>query len=123
VKDEYQSLVDMWTDWHKDYLDADFPRLLIRFEDFLFHRAHILAQIEHCATGDTARSDTTEQLDYRISKAKKHGRSSDFVSAIIKYGSAKGRLGGMTADDLKYADRRLQQADIFRRFGYRQEAL
>jgi hypothetical protein len=121
VKDQYDSLIDMWIEWYIAYLAADFPRLLIRFEDFLFHREHVMTQIELCATGETA--NLTKMLNYRISKAKNHGHSSDLVAAILKYGSSLGRLGGMTVEDIRYTGTALQKSSLLHQLGYRRGAL
>jgi len=123
VMDHYESLADMWTAWNRQYyLEADFPRLLIRFEDLLFHREALLARIAQCATGgesgDESGNDDDDNINrthvvpaqlqyYQVTKAKKHGHSSDLVSAIIKYGTRRGRQGGMTPDDRSYAARAL----------------
>jgi hypothetical protein len=29
---EWQSLVHVWSEWYREYYDADFPRIIIRFE-------------------------------------------------------------------------------------------
>jgi len=94
----------MWQDWHKQYLDAtDLPRLIVRFEDFLFHRERVLAQISECATGQPWNGGNNKKLKYRIASVKDHGDSSDLVSALIKYGSSRGRYAGMAEEDLRYA--------------------
>lgn len=33
----YKSLPHFWSEWYKLYMDADFPRIMIRFEDLLFY--------------------------------------------------------------------------------------
>jgi len=101
--EEYESLAHMWQDWHRQYLDAtDLPRLIVRFEDFLFHRERVLAQISECATGKPW-DGSNNKLKYRIASVKDHGDSSDLVSALIKYGSSRGRYAGMAEEDLRYA--------------------
>jgi hypothetical protein len=123
--DHYASLADMWTEWHRQYLNADFPRLLIRFEDFLFHREHVMAKIHECAgihssndnngsgrrPGDGEDDSNSIKLPpvvkYRLSEGKSHGRSSDLLTALTKYGASKGRYAGMATDDLQYAAKAL----------------
>jgi hypothetical protein len=123
--DQYDSLADMWTEFYKQYRDADFPRLIIRFEDLLFHRELVMTQIAQCVTGEksiappnestlTAKSSVSwfhpeQPLKYRLSSVKDHGQSSDLVSAVIKYGTSRGRYAGMATEDLRYATKALDE--------------
>lgn len=95
----YDSLADMWSQWNQGYMDVDYPRLFIRFEDMLFHQEEVLKQITQCAGVSLQRST----YRYLLEKSKSHGRSSDFFSAIVKYGSKKGRHKCMTKPDMDYA--------------------
>ena len=45
----YTSLVQVWNSFYQQYIDATFPRLIIRFEDTLFHLPEILHAIQQCA--------------------------------------------------------------------------
>lgn len=139
--DQYDSLADLWTVFYKTYMEADFPRLLVRFEDLLFHRENVMAQIVECVTGESAFSSLSsatattptdgksrthkstgswfheEPLKYRLSPVKEHGRSSDLVSAVIKYGTSRGRYAGMASEDLRYAAKALDPK-LLRKFQY-----
>ena len=46
---KFPSLVDLWNSFHQQYLDAPFPRLIVRYEDTLFHLPEILQAIQECA--------------------------------------------------------------------------
>ena len=46
---KYHSLVDIWNSFYKQYVDAPFPRLIIRFEDTLFYLPEILQAVQECA--------------------------------------------------------------------------
>lgn len=135
--DEYDSLADMWTEFYKEYRDAAFPRLIIRFEDLLFHREHVMAKIVECVTGVESPSALSarafdehqsraakagswlhgEPIKYRLAPVKDHGRSSDLISAVIKYGTSRGRYAGMATEDLRYAATALDP-EILRSFQY-----
>ena len=97
--DQYDSLAHMWTEWYQQYVDTDIPRLMVRFEDFLFYRDHVLQQIAECATG--TKWDTP--LKYRVASVKHHGDSSDLVTAVVEYGTNRGRYAGMATEDLRFA--------------------
>jgi hypothetical protein len=45
---KYKSLAHVWSEWYREYLDADFPRLIVRFEDLIFHAPAVLEQIREC---------------------------------------------------------------------------
>ena len=46
---KYPSLAAVWNAFHRQYLDASFPRLLIRFEDTLFYLPEIIQSVQECA--------------------------------------------------------------------------
>jgi hypothetical protein len=48
----YTSLVDMWNVWYKDWYDVSFPRLMVRFEDLLFHAEDVVSQVCACGGGE-----------------------------------------------------------------------
>jgi hypothetical protein len=119
--DVYPSLADWWSAWISEYVNdsSGAPRLLIRFEDLLFHAEYVMSQIIECAHGSTismnsSSSDSTadgtsllsllKPYDYKLTKAKTHGRSTDFLGAIFQYARQDTkRSGGMTAQDLVFA--------------------
>jgi hypothetical protein len=99
----YDSLTDLWTKWNRQYLDADYPRLIIRFEDTLFHAEKVIKMVSECAGLPVA-----TPFKYRLQAGKEHGNSTDFVSAMAKYGTSRGRYaGGLTPKDLKHARKTL----------------
>ena len=44
----WSSLAHVWNSWYREYYHADFPRLIIRFEDLLFHTEAVLEEIRDC---------------------------------------------------------------------------
>ena len=99
----YDSLVDYWNQWNRQYVDAKFPRLMTRFEDILFHQKEVFEQIMNCIGLRNHRDHHEREYQYGVDTAKNHGRSSDLVSAIIKYGTDRGRTSGFMTRDLQYA--------------------
>lgn len=101
----HDSLVGFWNDWYNAYVKASYPRLVVRFEDLVFHAKQVTTQVCHCAGGDMKKKFT-----YIVDSAKKgeaaHGPKearTSFVDAMIRYGKDDGRLDSMTPDDLEYA--------------------
>jgi hypothetical protein len=109
----WDSLVHLWNDWYLRYLNADYPRLIVRFEDTLIHAPKILEMIANC-TGVTV----AETLSYQTNKAKGHGSGSNFLSAIIKTGNETKRVTTMTPEDLTFAKNKLDKT-LMRLFQYR----
>ena len=104
----WPSMSKLWSSWYREYYDhRDMPRLLIRFEDLLFHPEAVLEQIRECV-GAEWRHDT---FQYQSAPAKTHPYfarykpPSSLISAMIKYGwnNRPRRIGTMTEDDLAYA--------------------
>lgn len=98
----YDSLTDLWTKWNRQYLEADYPRLIIRFEDTLFHAEKVMKVVGECAGLPTAKP-----FRYRLAAGKDHGNSTDFVTAMAKYGTNQGRYAGLIPKDLKHARKTL----------------
>jgi hypothetical protein len=116
-KFHWDSLVDLWNDWYRQYLVADYPRLMVRFEDLLFQAPAVMKQISDCMGVDF---DATN-FRYQTNKAKLHGSGTDFLHAIIKSGNETARKKGMTEQDLKFAGQHLD-ADLMRLFQYQTPA-
>jgi hypothetical protein len=102
----HTSLAHMWNDWYLDYVQAEFPRIMIRMEDLVFHTRNVTEQICTCA-GGRLRNTTF----HYIKKSAKEGELHEFqyettmLDAMIRYGSAthQDRTRGMTRQDMEYA--------------------
>jgi hypothetical protein len=101
----WDSLADLWMDWYNQYYrEAEYPRLLVRYEDFVFRPKETTRQICQCA-GGRLKDDFT----YQIGSAKRgpgHGNvRTSWISAMIRYGSFEHRYDGMTQSDLLFAEK------------------
>ncbi|GKY93398.1 hypothetical protein MPSEU_000307400 [Mayamaea pseudoterrestris] len=114
IKDNYTSLADMWNDWHLQYLDADYPRLMIRFEDALYRLEEVVNSIRECIG-----MNDTHTFKYMISRSKVHGNPTDFISSLMKQVGTYGRHRGLNAIDRKYAHETLSPR-LMETFGYEQ---
>lgn len=45
---KFDSLAHVWSKWYREYVQADFPRLIVRFEDLIFHTEEVLREIKDC---------------------------------------------------------------------------
>ena len=99
----HTSLVHFWNDWYNEYVNASFPRIIVRFEDLVFHAKEVTTTVCHCAGGEMK-----PKFTYIVNSAKKgaaaHGKDrTSFVDAIIRYGKDTNRLNSMTPEDLEFA--------------------
>lgn len=112
---QYDSLVHVWNEWNRDYLEADFPRLMVRFEDQLFHGEKVMQLISQCAG-----VPLNEPYVYQWRESKKHGASSNLLSALSKYGNSRGRQTPLDVKDLEYAKLTLNPT-LMEIFGYQHD--
>lgn len=117
----HDSLLEFWNDWYRDYVKAPFPRLIVRFEDVVFHPKLITQIVCECAGGEMNRN---KPFKYIVESAKKgtahgaEGQKTSYVDALIKYGTEQGRYKGFEAADLEYAVQHLNP-DLMRLLGYK----
>jgi len=113
----HTSIADIWNTWYGDWIDADFPRLIVRFEDLLFHAESVVQQVCECG-GGTLHED--KKFEYSVDSAKSgaaHKGSNGLVKSMVKYGNRSNRLIAFTPQDLKYAIETVRD-DIMKKFGY-----
>ncbi len=115
----WPSLIHFWNNWYESYFDSSadkaWPRLMIRFEDTLFHPKQVMEQVCYCGGGTLL-----ENHDYSLEEAKpehKHQRKNNFVTAMIEYGTNATRLRNMTHNDVNFAVQHLNPK-LMEAFGY-----
>lgn len=105
----FDSLAHYWTQWYEQYLHADYPRLMVRFEDLQFHSREMIDAICQCAGGVARQEDSS--FAYVVDSAKSFGpghggkkqAKTNMISAMIKYGSDTHRLDSLTKEDMEFA--------------------
>ena len=60
----WPSLAHVWSSWYREYLDADFPRLMVRFEDLLLRPSDVLHEIGHCVGASWRHPAREGQIQY-----------------------------------------------------------
>lgn len=117
----HQSLAHLWNDWNDEYIQATYPRLVVRFEDLIFYPQHMTKVICECAGGKLQGVDSS--FHYVVNPAKTgpgHGKTSertDMVQAWMKYGKPPQPQGGFTKEDYEAAKEFLNE-NIMKIFGY-----
>jgi hypothetical protein len=120
VGPSWPSLVHYYNAWYQSYVQADFPRLIIRFEDTLFHGDTVMKQVCECAGGEPV----SDQHLYFLDEAKwsHQQEQNNFVSAMIHYGTDARRYHNMTQEDLDFARAHLDPA-LMELFHYQKPSL
>lgn len=103
----YDSLAHYWSKWVREYYEADFPRLIVRFEDLQFHPKEMLEMIRTCV-GAVPKKKHDGKFQYVTQSGKTEERGhkpsqTNLISAMIKYGTDKKRFLSLTKADLEFA--------------------
>ena len=116
-KDVYKwdSLAHLWSDWNRQYYDTpSYPRIMVRFEDLLFHPRTVTETLCACAGGELR---STTKFRYYVDSAKfgpGHGEvKTSLLTALIRYGHGHRRGRNMTQQDFlvarQYLDHELME--------------
>lgn len=117
--DEHKSLAHLYNDWYNGYFkDADYPFVMIRMEDLVFHTKETITQVCECA-GGRIRND--RPFAYVTESAKNdspgHDTSTGLIEAIIKYSQPLQEHAGFTLEDYQAALEAIDE-DLTHRFQY-----
>jgi len=120
-RDTYDSLADMWSEWYYEYYrEANFPRLMIRFEDTLFHAEKVMELVNECLLGPASAASDPTPFKYHLDASKNLKSSADFATALAKYGTETGRYAGLARRDKIYAVTKGLDAKLMQEFHYPQ---
>jgi len=101
--DNYESLADMWSEWYRQYLEADYPRLIIRYEDTILHAPEILQVIRVCSGSESIHADPNTFV-YHAKEARLWGGKGSLLGALSKLGEQDlywQQVGGRDQEYLK----------------------
>lgn len=108
----FESLAELWTIWYGRYLNATYPRLIVRFEDMLLQAPAVLAKVAECVD-----AQVRDPILYQQESAKAHGSHTDFLKAILKTADRQKRSQGFTSADLEYSMQKLDST-LMKAFQY-----
>lgn len=98
----HQSLPGMWNDWYNEYMEADFPRILVRMEDLIFYGKNVTEALCKCGGGSPRQKHFHHISESAKLGTAQHGSDkTSLVEAMIRYGTDEHRLDGMTETDLR----------------------
>lgn len=113
----HDSMAELYNEWYGDWLDVDFPRLIIRFEDLLFHAEQVVERVCKCG-GGVMKDGPFEYVQDSAKKGTAHKGSNGLVKSMLQYGNVKKRAEAYSSKDLQYADSTLR-SDILDAFHYK----
>ena len=116
---QFPTLMHLWNEYYRQYITTDLPRIIVRFEDLLFHPKKVIDAIKTCSAAkwkDNAKFFfVTDHSKWE--HVRELGPQSNLVSAIIKHSNARRRVRNMTREDLEAAPAILDK-NILRIFNY-----
>jgi len=116
VATPYDSLVHWWAAWNGAYLNASFPRLIVRFEDLLFDTERTVKTVCDCAGGTMTKRFSNEDSVSKDATLGHAGAVNDRGKALRLYRSEYERYRNYKAADLRFAatpPKLKQLADLF----------
>jgi len=115
----HESLPGFWNDWYNGYSNAHFPRIIVRFEDLLFHAKNVTETLCKCGGGEPRRKHFRHvKASAKLGTAAHGANKTDLLDALIQFGSNKGRLNGMVASDITHS-RDLLDPFLMEKFQYK----
>ena len=118
---KWDSLAHLWSDWNRQYYDASFARLMVRFEDLLFRPKEVVERVCRCAGGTLRHNNHKHAFRYTVESAKfgpGHGNTpTSLVGAMIRYGHGIHRKHNLTTQD-RLAARQTLDTELMHAFQY-----
>eukprot|EP00934_Nitzschia_sp_Nitz4_P007521 Nitzschia sp. Nitz4//scaffold118_size93875//74617//76434//NITZ4_004800-RA/size93875-augustus-gene-0.46-mRNA-1//1//CDS//3329533760//7511//frame0 len=107
VTTEHDSMMHFYNDWYNMYMNATFPRLIVRYEDLIFRGKEVTQAICSCA-GGVERNDRPPGFRHVRESAKlgtaAHGKfKTNLIGALIRYGTDEHKADKMSPEDLEAA--------------------
>jgi hypothetical protein len=83
--DPFESLIEGWSKWMLEYMNADIPVLMVRFEDLLFSPEALISQVCGCL-GFSAKSSSDFKILESLPKwGNGHGHPSNRSQTIARF--------------------------------------
>jgi len=111
----YDSILDLWSTWHRDYADLPEPPIFVRFEDLLYDPASFVEPICKCAGGTVTHpihimTDNVKTKTFTLTVG--HGSTAE------RYADADKRMSSYTAQDLDFIRGHPEGRRMMEKFGY-----
>ena len=113
----HESLAHMWNEWYHEYIDADFPRIVVRLEDLVFHSKEVISKICGCIGGTMQKDFQYVTQTAKVGDENIHGKMEDRTNMFKWFTKwhLENRTKNMTKDDHEYATEHLDSGllDLF----------
>ena len=113
----HDSLVHFWNEWYNEYAQADFPRIIVRLEDLVFHAKEVTTQVCDCIGGQMSSDFLYISETARVGDDNIHGKHRTNLIKSFTNWHLEDRAKNMTKDDLAYAQEMLDP-DLMDMFHY-----
>lgn len=122
LKYKHPSLAHFWNNWNNEYVynrTSEFPRLIVRMEDLVFHGDEVVPQICACAgmktKGKFHHKRNVANWNNGIDKNSTHGAG--LLQSIIRYGNPQSKRTGYTPCQL-WAAKNILDTKLMSALGY-----
>lgn len=115
---DFESLVHFWSSWHRSYLETTLPRVMLRYEDLIYHAESVVKQLCKCVGGVMA--DEAFRQQERSAKwgiGHENAEFTGLADAQERAADRKRRLQNYSAEDLRFV-RENWLGELARRFHY-----
>jgi hypothetical protein len=102
---------------YHEYLDADFPRIIVRLEDLVFHAKKVTTQVCQCIGGDMRDDFQYITETAKVGDDNIHGKDRTNLIKWFTRWHLEDRTKNMTVDDQAYA-RKALDGDLMKLFQY-----
>lgn len=115
----HEHLPGFYNDFYHQYLEADFPRVIVRYEDLLFFGKNVTETLCECGGGVPREDEFVFPLDSSKAGFQGHGSErTNLYDALVRYGNDEGRTKSLTDRDLEYSKKWFDPA-LLKMFNYR----
>mmetsp|Transcript_16054 Transcript_16054/g.17855 ORF Transcript_16054/g.17855 Transcript_16054/m.17855 type:complete len:199 (+) Transcript_16054:15-611(+) len=99
----HESLAHMWNEWYRQYYDAKFPKLIVRYEDLVFYAEEVTTTACDCF-GGTMKHKEFQYIGNSAKKGDIHMNKTSLIDNMLKFASGTVNVTkGMTEEDLDFA--------------------
>jgi hypothetical protein len=116
---KYESLMELWNAFYGSYLNATFPRLLVRMEDIILYLPQVIEEVRECV-GAYSKHDKVEvytALSKSHGKRTQQERDNGLLSNIVKLADANRRIADLSDLELEYSQSKLDP-ELMKLFQY-----
>lgn len=116
----FPSLAHVWNEYYSQYRNADYPRLMIRYEDMLFYPKAVMKRVCECVDGDFLDSGFSLKVD-NAKFGPGHGEQNPnhgLLTSILKNTDLSRRVKDFSEEDLIFARDSALDADLMELFRY-----